>query len=250
MLSLVQIEGWTLAAGGFDDGRARVLDIELAQHLEFAEPLAVRRLIKSLRTAGKLNDVAVVHVPSKTSGGRPATEFWLTEAQALKVVAKSETARADAILDELIRVFLLLRDHAKQAPPPVNFDASALERLERRFDALLETVSTVMKTVSALAGATIPPHEACTLLREVREIATLKVTRGIAKNENSARRQIYNRLSGALGWFGTGRNWRALPLHKLPDAKALIAEMRRELGWTPPPPTTPQQLSLLPGGKA
>jgi hypothetical protein len=32
-------------------------------------------------------------------------ECWLTEAQALKVVAKSETARADAILDEVIRAF-------------------------------------------------------------------------------------------------------------------------------------------------
>lgn len=36
-------------------------------------------------------------------------EYWLTEPQALKVIAKSETAKADAILSEVIAVFVAWR---------------------------------------------------------------------------------------------------------------------------------------------
>ncbi len=40
---------------------------------------------------GKLNTFEVITTAGKTSavGGRAGTEYWLTEAQALKVVAKS-----------------------------------------------------------------------------------------------------------------------------------------------------------------
>jgi hypothetical protein len=117
-LSLVQVEGWTLAAGGFEDGCPRVRDLELAEHLEYERPRKVRDLIARLISEGKFNGSEVCTTVGQTSaaGGRPSTEYWLTEAQALKISAKSETPKADAILDELIRVFLLLRDGALPAP--------------------------------------------------------------------------------------------------------------------------------------
>jgi hypothetical protein len=46
-------------------------------------------------------------------------EYWLTEAQALKVSAKSETAIADQILDEVIRVFIAVRRGQLAAPQQV-----------------------------------------------------------------------------------------------------------------------------------
>jgi prophage antirepressor-like protein len=131
--------------------------------------------------------------------------------------------------------------------------ADVVAMFEQRFAALLEpvleTMATVAKTVAAISGATIPPLEATLLKDDVRKIAKMHVAAGAAKNENSARRRIYNRLSGALGWFGTGRNWKALPLHKLPDAKVLIAEMKREAEQMGPT-AEERQLKLLPGGKA
>ena len=48
-----------------------------------------------------------------TGGTREVSvnEYWLTEAQLLKVVARSETAIAETILDEMIQVYMAVRRH-------------------------------------------------------------------------------------------------------------------------------------------
>lgn len=104
------VSGWNLTVG--DDDEPRVRDLELAERLGFSRPRDVRKLIKDLTVAGKLHDVAHRDGAARAPGqvaARPEREFWLTEAQALKVIAKSETDVADAILDEVIRVFIAVR---------------------------------------------------------------------------------------------------------------------------------------------
>lgn len=62
--------------------------------LHYASVDKLRELIRRLLDEDKLRGIQVFPAVGKTSGGRPAEEFWLTEAQALEVVAKSETAVA------------------------------------------------------------------------------------------------------------------------------------------------------------
>lgn len=105
------VSGWSVA---MDGDEPTVLDEELGARLGFARPRKIRDLIERLIRAGRLN------ILSRPTVGRQLTnhggsrkfvvnEYWLNEAQALKVIAKSDTATADAILDEVIAVFIAVR---------------------------------------------------------------------------------------------------------------------------------------------
>jgi hypothetical protein len=70
---------------------------------------------------GKIPGIHVRRTVQRTSmprgGHREETidEYWLTQAQALKVSARSETAPADALLDEMVpAVAALVRGHVCQ----------------------------------------------------------------------------------------------------------------------------------------
>ena len=103
--------GWPL---GFREGgdEPRIRDLEPAKCLGYARPTTIRELIGRLVSGGKLYNIHQLRTVRRWDGQvapRPEAEFWLTEAQALKVAAKSETEPADALLDEMIRVFMLAR---------------------------------------------------------------------------------------------------------------------------------------------
>jgi hypothetical protein len=63
-----------------------------SSHLGYERLRAIRDLIQRLVKDRKLKDSEICRTVRQNVGtGRPATEFWLTEAQALKVVARSVT---------------------------------------------------------------------------------------------------------------------------------------------------------------
>jgi hypothetical protein len=99
---VMQVDGWSLQVG--DDDEPTVLDVDLATRLGYERPRTIRTLIDRLVRDGKLKESALRRTVQRTRG-RPVTEIRLTEAGALKVIAKSETALADAILDEMIDVY-------------------------------------------------------------------------------------------------------------------------------------------------
>lgn len=74
---------------------ARIRDLGLAKRLGYAMPYKIRELIRNMVSAGNPNGVAFLPVGGKNRG-RPTEEAWLTERQALKVIAKNETIRARA----------------------------------------------------------------------------------------------------------------------------------------------------------
>lgn len=227
-LALTSIEGWTLATSGFADGQPRVRDLELAEHLGYERPRKIRDLLRDLVAAGKLKDSEVCTTAGQTSplGGRPSTEYWLTEAQALKVVAKSETAKADAILDEVIRVFIAVR----QAPAAlVNVEAQMMARFEALVAPFTATMTAMAKAMQDLTGCTISDIDAKWLSREVKAIAKLRAMGSpTSKGENSERRYLYNKLGAAVSWTGSGRRWSGLPASKVAEARAALAEMRKD----------------------
>lgn len=108
MLKLIEVQGWRLALEGSDVLTIR--DIDLGERLGYLRPRKIRELIERLEKEGKLPGVQRRPVLGRRGFVEESVEeVWLNERQTLKVVAKSETDAADAILDEVIDVFMLAR---------------------------------------------------------------------------------------------------------------------------------------------
>jgi len=116
---LIAVDGWTLDV---TDDEPTILDVELGSKLGLNRPRDIRKLVERLVRDGKLNDIriraAVARIELRPGVHREqvVNEYWLTEKQALKVIAKSETTIADSILDEVIEVFTAVR-RGRLAPP-------------------------------------------------------------------------------------------------------------------------------------
>ncbi len=110
------------------NGEPRVHDLHLAEKLGFAEPRMIRTLIK--RNNDKLLKFGVCYAVEQTSGeqgGRPATEFYLNQRQAVFICMKSETERAFDVQVEIVRVFdAYLNGELKPAIPRSFADALQL----------------------------------------------------------------------------------------------------------------------------
>jgi hypothetical protein len=111
------VEAWSFkiweATG---DNEPRVRDVDAAERLRFAQARDIRKLIKRTWAGKKIKEIYVRATvaryelrPGVQHPGQRAREYWLTEAQLLKLIARSETEIADAILDDMIRVYMLMR---------------------------------------------------------------------------------------------------------------------------------------------
>lgn len=106
--------GWTLSVwNDLTDGEPRVRDLDAAERLGFKRPRVIRELIErtwpdSLRPIQRR---AVRRRKVRGNGTQEYTvsEYWLTEAELLKVIARCSTPIADAILDDMIRVYMAVR---------------------------------------------------------------------------------------------------------------------------------------------
>jgi hypothetical protein len=91
------------------DGEPRVHDLMLAERLAFERPRKIRELIERNMAALERHGTVCPMVGQTPGGGRPSTEYWLNEAQALLICTKSETAVAEEVTSEVIRVFIAWR---------------------------------------------------------------------------------------------------------------------------------------------
>lgn len=90
----------------------RVLDLVLARALEFARERDVRKLIErntdELKQHGEIC-ATVAQIKSDEANpkgaGRPSTEYWLNEAQALLIAMFARTPKAAAVRAQIIAVF-------------------------------------------------------------------------------------------------------------------------------------------------
>jgi hypothetical protein len=116
------VDGWSVA---MDGDEPTILDGELGERLGFARPRDIRKLIERLAKDGKLNNlriratVARIELRRGVHRDQVVNEYWLTEAQSLKVIAKSDTDIADKILDQVIAVFIAVRRGQMAAPEQV-----------------------------------------------------------------------------------------------------------------------------------
>lgn len=116
--------GWEFSLWeGAPDEEPRIRDVDAAARLGYERPRKIRELIKRIWPENKAPHCRSTMSRQSTGNGGSreykVNEFWLTEAQLLKVIARSETAIAEAILDEMIRVYMAVRRHLSQTIPVV-----------------------------------------------------------------------------------------------------------------------------------
>lgn len=89
-------------------GIARVEAEALGAWVGFARPRKARELVKRLLNLNILNSSEVCPMVGRSTraGGRPAQELWLNREGALKFAARSDTPKAIALLDLIVRVFV------------------------------------------------------------------------------------------------------------------------------------------------
>lgn len=92
----------------FEDGIRRVLDLDLAEWNELAQPRNIRQVIEAnredLERHGPLH-VARAMADRPQGGGRSATEYWLTFKQAIRLCTYLRTPRSEDVRTALIDVF-------------------------------------------------------------------------------------------------------------------------------------------------
>lgn len=153
------------------NGEPRVHDLHLADRLGFAEPRMIRNLIK--RNHDKLLKFGVCYAVEQTSGnqgGRPATEYFLNQRQAVFICMKSETDRAFDVQVEIVRVFdAYLNGELKPTVPKSFADALQLAADQARcievmtpkadyYDRLMGTLETLDLESAAKALRTSRPR--------------------------------------------------------------------------------------------
>lgn len=237
-------------------------DIDIAQWLGYDRPRNIRKLIVRLSQTGSLGKVFCSTVEQK-GRGRPSVEFFLTEAQALMVAARSDTPRATEVLQTIIDVFLKATRGSPVAPV-VNTELAEARSMLGQATAMLSQATAlitqalsvpdlIQRTVAAelhkqncLRG----PHA-----DEIRKTIMQHADRmsGGAKHSStawrSARSRHESRLREVLNWRG---RWERCP-HSVGHVENILRAMspqvdhyarRGELQLKLVPPTP--AISMLP----
>lgn len=226
----ITIGSWALHAEGDPNAEPRMRDLDLAERLGYERPRDIRKLIKDLCTAGKLSDISIRDEQARVFGQRPAREYWLTEAQALKVVAKSETAAADALLDEVIAVFIMARRGLlPTAAQPVDASLAmaqitALTALVTKLADNVGDMQQRLATGHAFASGTVSPMVGNGIKRRLHVMGQRLAACKAAKNVASGRQKQTVHLRAVVGWPG---KWNGLPVAKEADCMRELGAMER-----------------------
>jgi P63C domain len=92
-----------------DDGELRISDAEMADRLGYSTVKDFRSLVRRhAKTLNKFNVLRAVQHRNEM-GGRPSFEYFLTEQQAIFVVAKSEMPKAIDITVAIVKAFVAFK---------------------------------------------------------------------------------------------------------------------------------------------
>lgn len=100
------------------NGEARIRDVRLGEVLGLSQPLNIRSVIAAnIAELKGLGEVLTQRVKTLPQGGRPGTEYWLNEAQALLICMFARTERAAEVRKQLIEVFMAWRRGEAEKQP-------------------------------------------------------------------------------------------------------------------------------------
>ena len=226
---MVRVGDWEMRVEGAEGTDPLIRDLDAAARLGFKQPRMIRKLIKRIWPENKgLHVRSTVERTSMPQGGTretAVTEYWLTEAQLLKVCARSETPIAEAVLDEMIRVYML----ARRGLLPPSVSAKALAAAEGRIAVLEAAVARETEVRSVLVASlrseidvrlseivgqqlagVIGPEVAFERIVKPTETALLDASSS-ARIRAKLRRSVENRLRARLGFVEKGARWESLP---------------------------------------
>lgn len=177
-----------------------IRDLDAAERLEFAQPRQIRELIERIWPENKrpINRRTVRRWTAGKGAQREeeVSEYWLTEAQLLKVCARARTQPAEAVLDDMIRVYMTVRRGLL-----LEVTSGAADRLLK-----LETENRSLRA-GALAATILGPLAKSQVLHRIRVIAELETgipwRRGrekLAPELKSLRTKIDRDLRTMLRW--------------------------------------------------
>lgn len=96
------------------NGQPRVLDLQVAATLAYAQPRDIRKLInRRIDELARYGEVCATVAQTLPLGGRPSTEYHLNEGQALLICALSDTDKAADARETLIKTFLQWRSQQR-----------------------------------------------------------------------------------------------------------------------------------------
>jgi hypothetical protein len=139
MVRFVEVDGWQIAVEGMGDTQSKIQDLEAGARLGYKRPRAFRQLVVALIKQGVLTEVYQRHVtwqrPQPAGGFREekSTEFWLTKSQLLTAAAKSTTPIAKQILDDMVKVFIIVEEKGGMAALAPMSSAIRARQIEAEF---------------------------------------------------------------------------------------------------------------------
>lgn len=214
MQNAINVNGWNLVRVGKAEER-RILDVELGERLGYAKPLrAVQKIIDGLISDGELP--GVLHgdrtiLISKPNGGteqRTVKAYYLTEREALQVIAKSRTKIAHRITNEIIDVYLVIKNSS---------------------DNLLRAqVANLLARVAELDSPQLRKCEAANIRRRLRVLSTARNAEG-KLSKRAAFYRVDHELRGRVGFpMLAGHRWESFPRNRLGDVLLALDEMEAE----------------------
>lgn len=137
------------------NGELRIYDLHLAERLGFSQAFDIRKLIKryeaKLLNFGILATVAKIH----EGAGRPTSEYYLNQKQAIFVCMKSETDKAADVQVEIVHVFdAYLNDSLPPAVPRYEASPQLDGNDQRNIQRVIWMIARWMRFESSMTHAT------------------------------------------------------------------------------------------------
>ena len=221
-----------------DDAGAWVEAEALGRWLGYSRPGDARKLSRRLKSDGILNDSEFLATVAQNPGerGRPAREVWLSRGGALKLAAKSETPRANALLNLIVAVFEAVIDGRSTRTDPTVMAAigelrslvctqseqlaAYAKRTEEQEQRIRSLQTQVANDVGEVSAEWVEQNVRTPLHRIARIEAGCDDTKAVSR----ARRSIENRVRNIVCFNGRGSAW----IHYPRDAQ-LIRILQRTL---------------------
>lgn len=242
---IVRVADFRLKAWISDGEEPMIRDLDLAERLGFDRPRKVRDLIRRIWPENKRPHVRpTVERTSMPRGGereKATDEFWLTEAEALKVVMRAETAKASEMQDVMIAVFraamrgLLRPVVAAPVAPAIPAEVLAILQtipvMAAQMSALTEVVRESVARIGAverdIASGIVGPERGAEITKRIYT-ASLRASGGDKTRAKSVRGRWVQRLRNVAQFNGPRSAWRNLPRSILAVVESHLDAIERE----------------------
>lgn len=224
---IVRVDEWSLVARAAEGEEPRARDLDLgARVYPNAKPHKIRERIRELMDEGapEFRPLEVFPRPGKT-GGRPGTEFWLNEHEAIFLVSQIDTPEARAFTHAMIRVFRLavrgLLPQQRAGIDPQTVSAAVAEAVRQQLGVIVAQLRAAERPELAVLDRDAEIYILAPIRAMARTFAGLNAPEREVSRQRSA---IHARVRRVLGWQGM---WRLYPRHRL--GELLVARQAEQV---------------------